>query len=206
MAPGTRKSGFPRGVMAPETRQSALPRGVMPPGTGKSAFPHAVTGIRTKKSLLRGAVSGSSASLQPLRRVVAVFQPISGPRAVRETTFPPCHSRASGGNWDRRVRIRAKTFLGCHDAAKFDPPRWGTRIPPNLRPCRRRVRVRATNVPLPHHEDPDAAIANPARHSASAHTDLVRRSPHVDQKPARVRYLRLTILEGEPGLWECRVY
>jgi hypothetical protein len=38
------------------------------------------------------------------------------------------------------------------------------------------------------------------------HTDVVRRSPHVDQKPARVRYLRLTILEGEPGLWELRVY
>jgi len=38
------------------------------------------------------------------------------------------------------------------------------------------------------------------------HTDVVRRSPHVDQKPARLRYLRLTILEGEPGLWEFRVY
>lgn len=38
------------------------------------------------------------------------------------------------------------------------------------------------------------------------HADVVRRSPHVDQKPARVRYLRLMILEGEPGLWEFRVY
>jgi hypothetical protein len=38
------------------------------------------------------------------------------------------------------------------------------------------------------------------------HTDVVRRSPHVDQKPARVRYLRLTILKGESGLWEFRVY
>jgi hypothetical protein len=37
------------------------------------------------------------------------------------------------------------------------------------------------------------------------HTDVVLRSPHVDQKPARVRYLRLTILAGEPGLWEFRV-
>lgn len=38
------------------------------------------------------------------------------------------------------------------------------------------------------------------------HADVALRSPHVDQKPARVRYLRLTILEGEPGLWEFRVY
>ncbi|TAL06853.1 MAG: discoidin domain-containing protein, partial [Verrucomicrobia bacterium] len=38
------------------------------------------------------------------------------------------------------------------------------------------------------------------------HTDVVRRSPHMDQKPARVRYLRLTILAGEPGLWEFRAY
>ena len=38
------------------------------------------------------------------------------------------------------------------------------------------------------------------------HADVVLRSPHVDLKPARVRYLRLTILRGEPGLWEFRVY
>jgi hypothetical protein len=38
------------------------------------------------------------------------------------------------------------------------------------------------------------------------HADVVPRSPHVDKKNARVRYLRLTILEGEPGLWEFRVY
>lgn len=38
------------------------------------------------------------------------------------------------------------------------------------------------------------------------HADVVLRSPHVDQKPAHVRYLRLTILKGEPGLWEFRVY
>lgn len=38
------------------------------------------------------------------------------------------------------------------------------------------------------------------------HEDMVLRSPHVDKKPARIRYLRLTILKGEPGLWEFRVY
>jgi len=38
------------------------------------------------------------------------------------------------------------------------------------------------------------------------HDDVVLRSPHVDKKAARVRYLRLTILKGEPGLWEFRVY
>jgi hypothetical protein len=38
------------------------------------------------------------------------------------------------------------------------------------------------------------------------HADVARRSPHVDEKQARVRYLRLTILQGEPGLWEFRVY
>lgn len=38
------------------------------------------------------------------------------------------------------------------------------------------------------------------------HDDVVLRSPHVDKKTARIRYLRLTILKGEPGLWEFRVY
>jgi len=38
------------------------------------------------------------------------------------------------------------------------------------------------------------------------HEQLALRSPHVDQKPVRARYLRLTILEGTPGLWEFRVY
>lgn len=38
------------------------------------------------------------------------------------------------------------------------------------------------------------------------HADVELRSPHMDKKAARVRYLRLTILKGEPGLWEFRVY
>lgn len=38
------------------------------------------------------------------------------------------------------------------------------------------------------------------------HEDVVLRSPHVDKKTARARYLRLTILNGDPGLWEFRVY
>ncbi len=38
------------------------------------------------------------------------------------------------------------------------------------------------------------------------HAEVALRSPHVDEKRARVRYLRLTILRGEPGLWEFRVY
>jgi beta-xylosidase len=38
------------------------------------------------------------------------------------------------------------------------------------------------------------------------HTEVIRRSPHVDSKPVRARYLKLTILQGEHGLWEFRVY
>lgn len=38
------------------------------------------------------------------------------------------------------------------------------------------------------------------------HADLLRKSPHTDTKSVRARYLRLTILKGEPGLWEFRVY
>lgn len=38
------------------------------------------------------------------------------------------------------------------------------------------------------------------------HEDVALRSPHVDRKPTHLRYLRLTILKGEPGLWEFRVY
>ncbi len=38
------------------------------------------------------------------------------------------------------------------------------------------------------------------------HDDVVLCSPHCDQKPVQARYLKLTILKGEPGLWEFRVY
>jgi hypothetical protein len=38
------------------------------------------------------------------------------------------------------------------------------------------------------------------------HTDVRIQSPHQDKKPVRTRYLRLTILQGAPGLWEFRVY
>lgn len=38
------------------------------------------------------------------------------------------------------------------------------------------------------------------------HADVRIQSPHQDKKPVRTRYLRLTILQGSPGLWEFRVY
>jgi hypothetical protein len=38
------------------------------------------------------------------------------------------------------------------------------------------------------------------------HEDVILRSPHRDEKPVRAQYLKLTILRGEPGLWEFRVY
>jgi hypothetical protein len=38
------------------------------------------------------------------------------------------------------------------------------------------------------------------------HEDVICRSPHKDAKAVRARYLKLTILKGEPGLWEFRVY
>jgi hypothetical protein len=38
------------------------------------------------------------------------------------------------------------------------------------------------------------------------HDEVIRRSPHRDEKTVRTRYLKLTILQGEPGLWEFRVY
>lgn len=38
------------------------------------------------------------------------------------------------------------------------------------------------------------------------HEELILRSPHRDVKNVRARYLKLTILKGEPGLWEFRVY
>ena len=38
------------------------------------------------------------------------------------------------------------------------------------------------------------------------HEDVVCCSPHRDVKAISARYLKLTILKGEPGLWEFRVY
>lgn len=37
------------------------------------------------------------------------------------------------------------------------------------------------------------------------HTDVRIQSPHQDKNSVRVRYLRLTILQGTPGFWEFRV-
>ncbi len=39
-----------------------------------------------------------------------------------------------------------------------------------------------------------------------AHDDIVICSPHRDEKQVQARYLKLTILKGEPGLWEFHVY
>ena len=38
------------------------------------------------------------------------------------------------------------------------------------------------------------------------HDEIICRSPHRDENSVQARYLRLTILQGEPGLWEFRVY
>ncbi len=38
------------------------------------------------------------------------------------------------------------------------------------------------------------------------HDDIQIRSPHIDEKIGRARYLRVTILKGTPGLWEFRAY
>ena len=38
------------------------------------------------------------------------------------------------------------------------------------------------------------------------HEDVILRSPHRDEKPVRARHLKLTILRGEPGLWEFQVH
>jgi hypothetical protein len=38
------------------------------------------------------------------------------------------------------------------------------------------------------------------------HDDLKVQSPHVDRNIGDARYLKLTILQGEPGLWEFRAY
>jgi hypothetical protein len=37
-------------------------------------------------------------------------------------------------------------------------------------------------------------------------TDVRIQSPHQDKKTVRARFLRLTILQGTPGIWEFRVY
>lgn len=38
------------------------------------------------------------------------------------------------------------------------------------------------------------------------HESVMIQSPHTDTKTVRTRYLRLTILQGTPGLWDFRVY
>ena len=43
-------------------------------------------------------------------------------------------------------------------------------------------------------------------HPYGGHDEVILRSPHRDEKAVRARYLKLTILKGEPGLWEFRVY
>jgi hypothetical protein len=42
--------------------------------------------------------------------------------------------------------------------------------------------------------------------SYGGHAEVVRCSPHQDQCAVRAQYLKLSVLQGEPGLWEFRVY
>ena len=42
--------------------------------------------------------------------------------------------------------------------------------------------------------------------AVGGHEDLRIQSPHTDEKIGRARYLRVTFLQGTPGLWEFRVY
>jgi len=43
-------------------------------------------------------------------------------------------------------------------------------------------------------------------HPYGGHDDVIFRSPHVDRKSIRARYMKLTILNGERGVWEFRIY
>jgi len=38
------------------------------------------------------------------------------------------------------------------------------------------------------------------------HDDVIVRSPHTDSKAVHARYMKLTVLQGTPGLWEFKVY
>jgi hypothetical protein len=42
--------------------------------------------------------------------------------------------------------------------------------------------------------------------SCGGHSDVKVQSPHVDANLGSARFLKLTILQGTPGLWEFRVY
>lgn len=42
--------------------------------------------------------------------------------------------------------------------------------------------------------------------SYGGHENVIVQSPHTDVKSVRARYLKLTILQGEPGLWEFKVF
>jgi len=43
-------------------------------------------------------------------------------------------------------------------------------------------------------------------HPYGGHENVIVQSPHTDVKSARARYLKLTILQGVPGLWEFKVF
>lgn len=52
----------------------------------------------------------------------------------------------------------------------------------------------------------DYSLDGKAWKSYGGHQDVRVQSPHLDSKSVRARYLKLTILQGTPGLWEFRVY
>lgn len=52
----------------------------------------------------------------------------------------------------------------------------------------------------------DYSLDGNAWKSYGGHPDDRVQSPHLDAKSVRARYLKLTILQGTPGLWEFRVY
>lgn len=52
----------------------------------------------------------------------------------------------------------------------------------------------------------EASLDGKVWQTYAEHADARIQSPHADKKSTRTRYLRLTILQGTPGLWELRVY
>lgn len=161
-------------------------------------------------------------TIQPIKLTKA------GVGALRPTVDPSpnlalnCKAAASSTRRNYRVRPRkdagldrVETYAAANAIDGYNGTRWlaagGDSAPwfqvdlgaPH---AIRRTEVYFVKPAAGHAYRLESSLDGQSWHPYGGHNEVILRSPHRDEKTVRARYLKLTILHGEPGLWEFRVY
>lgn len=141
----------------------------------------------TRPNLAVGALATAS-STQPDRRI----PPSADPTLNRIETFSPANA-ADDSNGSRWM------------AADTASPAW-YQLDLGKERAIERTELYFVKPTLGHAYRLESSIDGKTWKPCGGHEDVQVRSPHTDRNIGQARYLRVTILQGTPGLWEFRVY